>query len=148
MSTKMQVEKDNLLIKIINSEDCSVFDAIKYTVEDYVLNPQFTVNCSRGFDTHFEKSCLPHFDSSSGRKISKFSIETSESLRIIYNKVIKDKYLKLRLKVFELLKELTQEGEIWNEDYFCSFSDWVSFESCSIYEQLDLFDWDDLVEVE
>lgn len=123
------------LIEIINSEGCSVFDAMKFSIEEYVMGLPLTEHSYFEFREHFQNRCLKvknHF----GETRYKFGYALSEVLdRLFYDHISKN-YLLIKSFVYEKMKEYEEKEEMWNEEYCISFDEWVGSICDELHEEI------------
>ncbi len=123
------------LIEIINSEGCSVFDAISFSIEEYVMGLPLTEHSYFEFREHFQKRCLQE-RTTSGETRYKFGYALTEVLERLFNVQISKYYILIKTFVYEKMKEYEEKEEMWNEEYYISFEDWVNAVTDELHEEI------------
>jgi hypothetical protein len=123
------------LIEIINSEGCSVFDAIKFSIEEYVMGLPLSEHSYFEFKEHFQNRCLQE-KTRSGETRYKFGYALTEVLERLFNVQISKYYILIKTFIYEKMKEYEEKEEMWNEEYCISFEDWVNAVSNELHEDI------------
>lgn len=123
------------LIEIINSEGCSVFDAIRFSIEEYVMGLPLTEHSYFEFREHFQNRCLQS-KTHSGENRYKFGFALTEVLERLFNVQISKYYIHIKTFIYEKMKEYEEKEELWNEDYCISFEDWVIALTDELHEEI------------
>lgn len=123
------------LIEIINSEGCSVFDSIRFSIEEYVMGLPLTEHSYFEFREHFQNRCL-QVKTRSGETRYKFGNALTEVLEQLFNVQISKHYILIKSFIYEKMKEYEEKDEMWNEEYCISFDDWVSAVSFELEEEI------------
>ena len=123
------------LIEIINSEGCSVFDATRFSIEEYVMGLPLTEHSYFEFREHFQNRCLQG-KTYSGEKRYKFGFALTEVLERLFNVQISKYYIQIKSFIYEKMKEYEEKEELWNEEYCISFEDWVIALTDELHEEI------------
>ena len=123
------------LIEIINSEGCSVFDAMKFSIEEYVMGLPLTEHSYFEFREHFQNRCLKE-KTHLGETRYKFGYALTEVLERLFNVQISKYYILIKTFIYEKMKEYEEKEEMWNEEYCISFEDWVNAVSNELHEDI------------
>lgn len=123
------------LIEIINSEGCSVFDAIKFSIEEYVMGLPLTEHSYFEFREHFQNRCLQEKTHFGGNR-HKFGFALTEVLERLFNVQISKYYILIKTFIYEKMKEYEEKEEMWNEESCISFEDWVNAVTDELHEEI------------
>jgi hypothetical protein len=122
------------LIEIISSEGCSVYDAIRFSVEEYFMGLPLTDHSYFEFREHFQKRCLQR-RTPSGETRYKFGNALTEVLERLFYVQISKNYILIKTFIYDKMKEYEEKEEMWNEEYCISFEDWVNTLTDELHEE-------------
>lgn len=123
------------LIEIISSEGCSIFDAISFSIEEYFMGLPLTEHSYFEFREHFQKRCLQR-KTHSGEIRNKFGYALTEVLERLFDVQISKYYILIKTFIYDKMKEYEEKDEMWNEEWCCSFEDWVASVCGELSEQI------------